>query len=316
MSQTYSWQIAAYLEWAIIKNMQHQQWLYWEKQLGLHIYLGVLLYKLWLWDLILKKDVYYDLIAIAQTVENIMLCPDYTFFLDQTYICMYLSLSLSLYIYIYIWELNFAITVISNVLAPNSARPSAGTVLTTSSVTLVLNWPTLLLVILILRILNHCYWDNDIIKKSSRNLEAFAVLTHWGRMYIHQYNRPPLVQKMAGWLRFHAIIWIKAGILSIGPLWTNFSEILFTIQTFSLKNMHLKMSSVKWQLFCLVSIYDDKTHTYSWQIVTILWRCHNDIQHQQWLQWKSTYICINILVFSKTITLYCSQRFPLFPWTR
>ena len=150
----------------------------------------------------------------------------------------------------------------------------------------------------------------------SRNLPAFGVLTHWGRVYIHHYNRPLLVQKTVRCLRLHAIIWIKAGILSIGPLGTNFSEILFTIQTFSLKKMHLKMSSVKWQLFCLISIYDDKAHTYSWQIVTILWRYHNDIQHQQWLQWKNTYICINILVFSKTITLYCSPRFPFFPRTR
>ena len=39
-----------------------------------------------------------------------------------------------------------------------------------------------------------------------------------------------------------AIIWTSAGILLIGPLRTNFSEILNGIQTFSFKKMRLKMS--------------------------------------------------------------------------
>ena len=49
--------------------------------------------------------------------------------------------------------------------------------------------------------------------------------------------------------RRQAIIWTNAGILLIGPLGTNFSEILIGIQTFSFKKMHLKMSSAKWRLF-------------------------------------------------------------------
>ena len=47
-----------------------------------------------------------------------------------------------------------------------------------------------------------------------------------------------------------AIIWTNAGILSIGPLGPNFSEILSEIYVFSFKKMHLKMSSAKWS-FCL-----------------------------------------------------------------
>ena len=47
-----------------------------------------------------------------------------------------------------------------------------------------------------------------------------------------------------------AIIWTNAGIMLIGPWGTNFSEILISIQTFSFKKMHLKMSA-KWQPFCL-----------------------------------------------------------------
>ena len=46
--------------------------------------------------------------------------------------------------------------------------------------------------------------------------------------------------------RRQAIIWTNAGILLIGPLGTNISETLIEIHTFSLKKMHLKMSSGKW----------------------------------------------------------------------
>ena len=42
-----------------------------------------------------------------------------------------------------------------------------------------------------------------------------------------------------------------SGILSIGPLGTNFSEIIIKILTFSFKKMHWKMSSGKWRPFCL-----------------------------------------------------------------
>ena len=51
--------------------------------------------------------------------------------------------------------------------------------------------------------------------------------------------------------RRQAIIWTNAGILLIGPLGTNFSEILIEIHTFSFKKMHLKMLSGKWRPFCL-----------------------------------------------------------------
>ena len=48
-----------------------------------------------------------------------------------------------------------------------------------------------------------------------------------------------------------AIIWTNAGMLLIGPLGTNFSEILIEIHTLQIKKMHLKMSSGKWRPFCL-----------------------------------------------------------------
>ena len=45
--------------------------------------------------------------------------------------------------------------------------------------------------------------------------------------------------------RRQAITWPNAGILLIGPLGTNFSEIFIEIKTFSLTNLYLKVSSAK-----------------------------------------------------------------------
>ena len=51
--------------------------------------------------------------------------------------------------------------------------------------------------------------------------------------------------------RRQAIIRTNAAIFLIRPLGTNFSEILIGNRTFSFKELHLKMSSVKWRPFCL-----------------------------------------------------------------
>ena len=61
-------------------------------------------------------------------------------------------------------------------------------------------------------------------------------------------NKPSLVQILAC---RHGIIWTYAGKLLTGPLETKFSEILIEIDTFSFKQMHLKMSSLKCRPFCL-----------------------------------------------------------------
>ena len=51
--------------------------------------------------------------------------------------------------------------------------------------------------------------------------------------------------------RRQAIIWTNDGILLIGPLGTNFSEIISKIHTFLFKKMLLKTSSAKGRPFCL-----------------------------------------------------------------
>ena len=70
--------------------------------------------------------------------------------------------------------------------------------------------------------------------------------------------------------RRQAIIWTNAEILLIAPLGINLNEIVIEINTFSLKKMHLKMSSWKWRQFCLTSMWSKKqghgwvitSHTY------------------------------------------------------
>ena len=48
-----------------------------------------------------------------------------------------------------------------------------------------------------------------------------------------------------------AIIWTNAGLLSVELLWTHFSKVLIKKQQFSLKKIHMKMSSTKCQPSCL-----------------------------------------------------------------
>ena len=73
-------------------------------------------------------------------------------------------------------------------------------------------------------------------------------LTHWGRVTHICVGKLTIIGSDNGLSpgRRQAIVWTIAGILQIGPLGTNFSEILIGIQTFSLKKMHLKMLSAKW----------------------------------------------------------------------
>ena len=78
-------------------------------------------------------------------------------------------------------------------------------------------------------------------------------LTHWGRVTHICDSKQTIIGSDNGLSpgRRQAIIWTNAGILLIGPLGTNFNEILIEIHAFSFKEMHLKMSSGKWRPSCL-----------------------------------------------------------------
>ena len=95
------------------------------------------------------------------------------------------------------------------------------------------------------------------LKMSSGQWRPFClginVLTHWGRVTHWCVRNLTIIGSDNGLSprRRQAIIWTNAGILLIGPLGTNLSEILIQIYTFSFKKMHLKMSVGKWRPFCL-----------------------------------------------------------------
>ena len=80
-----------------------------------------------------------------------------------------------------------------------------------------------------------------------------CVLTHWGRVTHICVGNLTIIGSDNGLSpgRRQAIIWTNAAILLIGPLGTNFSEILIEIDTYWFKKMWLKVSSAKWRPFCL-----------------------------------------------------------------
>ena len=75
----------------------------------------------------------------------------------------------------------------------------------------------------------------------------YSALTHWGRATHICVGKLTIIGSDNGLSpgRRQAIIWTNAGILLIGPLGTNFNEMLIEIYTFSFKKIHLKMSSAK-----------------------------------------------------------------------
>ena len=80
-----------------------------------------------------------------------------------------------------------------------------------------------------------------------------STLTHWGRVTHICVSKLTIIgsDNVLSPDRRQAIIWTNAGLLLIGPLRTNFSEILIEILKFSFKKMRLKLSSAKRRPFCL-----------------------------------------------------------------
>ena len=107
--------------------------------------------------------------------------------------------------------------------------------------------------------------------------------------------------------RRQAITRTNVGMLLIGPLGTNFSEMLLEIHTFSFKKIHLKMSPGKWRPFCLgLSVLNPLAISYlstrlknlpqwfpfqkcqlvqppNYALVTVL---GNSIEHDDVIKWK------------------------------
>ena len=86
----------------------------------------------------------------------------------------------------------------------------------------------------------------------SVHLHVFT-LTHWGWVMHVCISKLTIIGIDNGLSpgQCQAIIWTNARILFVGPLGTNFSQILIKILAFSFKKIRLKVSSVKWHPFCL-----------------------------------------------------------------
>ena len=82
-------------------------------------------------------------------------------------------------------------------------------------------------------------------------MSSLCLLTHWGRVTHICVGNLTIIGSDNGLSpgRRQDIIWTNAGILSIGPLETNFSEILAEIIICSFKKMYLIVSSAKWRPF-------------------------------------------------------------------
>ena len=95
--------------------------------------------------------------------------------------------------------------------------------------------------------------------------DSGPLLTHWGQVTHICVGNLTIIGSDNGLLpgRRQAIIWTNAEMLLIGPLGTNFSEILIAMHTFLFKKIHLKLSSVKWQPFCLgLNVLTKQTPSY------------------------------------------------------
>ena len=119
--------------------------------------------------------------------------------------------------------------------------------------------------------------------------------------------------------RCQAIIRTTAGISLIGPLGTNFSEILIEIHIFSFKKMHFKMSSAKWRPFCLglnvitpfkkerIFISPVSSAFDLWDVVLPSWNLYNknELNNKSW----PTLFCFNFRIsFTRVPAVYLTHK--------
>ena len=128
------------------------------------------------------------------------------------------------------------------------------------------------------------------------------LLTYWGLVIFGSDN-----DLSPG--RRQAIIWTDDGIFLIGPVGTNFSEILSEIHIFSFKKKLFKASSAKWRPFCLglnmltrqyyiciIRLCDDWFKIwFCWTPIRLwAWMCnYTPTLHIKWMKWL-THIWISV----------------------
>ena len=112
---------------------------------------------------------------------------------------------------------------------------------------------TLPLVIVAVLVKEHFRMMMRCITKLNEWVKRNTKLSHWGRVTHICVGKLTIIASDNGLSsgRCQAIMGTNDGILLIGPLGTNFSEILIAIHTFSSKKIDLKISSGKWRPSCL-----------------------------------------------------------------
>ena len=135
-------------------------------------------------------------------------------------------------------------------------------------------------------------------------------LTHWGRATHICVGNLTINGSDNGLSpgRRQAIILTNAGILLIGPIETNFSEMLIEILTFSLEKMRSKVSSAKRRPFCLgLNVLIKEAEAVCTRIASIVWysvstkTCHNKLISEKYIYF--------IQYISNTIVLHiCLQE--------
>ena len=107
--------------------------------------------------------------------------------------------------------------------------------------------------------------------------------------------------------RRQAIIRTNARILLIGPLGTNFNEILIEIHKFPFKKIHFKMLSGKWRPYCLdLNALIEKSYLNDFLVVSWVMSVKNQQQEKVYIvaQW-----CMIISVIPHTVGhSFCSQN--------
>ena len=133
--------------------------------------------------------------------------------------------------------------------------------------------------------------------------------THWGRVMHICFGNLTIIGSDNGLAPgpHQAIIWTDAGILLIGPLGTNFSEILIEILRVSFKKLRLKGSSAKWWPFCLC--LNVLRGIRSIVLLLILWLLASSSLQQLWYWlWRSNrllsfmrndFVCLHHFIIEK-----------------
>ena len=138
-----------------------------------------------------------------------------------------------------------------------------------------------------------------------------VVLIHWGQVMHIWISKLTITgpDNDLGPTRQQVIIWTNDGILFIGPLGTNFNEILIKIHTFSFKKMHLNMSSGKRQPSCLclnvlMSLWGRQSMR---QLIrSVRWLAPGSREQEEAIRQGFRHANMNALIGCKTVQL--SQR--------